>query len=57
MIVDGDVVFDDGLDVPAVEAVIVEAAAALRVELPAITFGYLNPVAARRPRQAPARKA
>ncbi len=56
MIVDGDVVFDDDLDVPTVEAVIVAAAAALRAELPAITFVYLNPVAARRPRQAPARK-
>ena len=52
LIIDGDVVFDDDLDVPAVESVIVATADALRAELPAVTFVYLNPVAARRPRYA-----
>ncbi|HEY5136536.1 MAG TPA: hypothetical protein VIJ41_12140 [Candidatus Nanopelagicales bacterium] len=46
LIVDGDVVFDDDLDVPAVESVIVDAAAGLRRRWPAIAYVYLNPVAA-----------
>lgn len=49
-IVDSDVVFDDSLDVPAIETVIVDAASALRLRWPAIRFVYLNPVAAGRPR-------
>ena len=55
LIVDGDVVFDDQLDVPAVEAVIVSAAMELRAEIPAVSYVYLNPVAERRPRAAPLR--
>ena len=51
LIVDGDVIFDDALDVPAVEDVIVHAAAALRTVWPAIAYVYLNPVAAPRPRR------
>ena len=50
VIVDGDVVFDDDLDVPAVEAVIVAAAAGLRRRWPSIAYVYLNPVAAARSR-------
>ena len=50
VIVDGDVVFDDDLDVPQVEAVIVAAAAGLRRQWPSVAFVYLNPVAAARPR-------
>jgi cation diffusion facilitator family transporter len=50
LIVDGDVVFDDGLDVPAVESVIVGAAERLRHRWPAIAYVYLNPVAAARSR-------
>jgi cation diffusion facilitator family transporter len=50
VIVDGDVVFDDHLDVPQVEAVIVAAAAGLRRQWPSVAFVYLNPVAAARPR-------
>ena len=50
LIVDGDVIFQDSLDVPAVEQVIVEAADALRALWPAVTYVYLNPVAARRSR-------
>jgi len=50
LIVDGDVVFDDDLDVPDVEAVIVGAAARLRHRWPAIAFVYLNPVASARSR-------
>ena len=55
LIVDGDVVFDDDLDVPDVEAVIVGAAAGLRERWPAIAYGYLNPVAAARPRSSRSR--
>jgi cation diffusion facilitator family transporter len=51
VIVDGDVVFEDALDVPAVERVIVEAAAALRRNWPAIAYVYLNPVAQARTRK------
>lgn len=51
LIVDGDVVFDDALDVPRVEAAIVAAAAALRWRWPAIIYVYLNPVAAHRSRR------
>jgi divalent metal cation (Fe/Co/Zn/Cd) transporter len=51
LIVDGDVVFEDSLDVPAVEAVIVNAAGALRELWPAIAYVYLNPVAAPRLRR------
>jgi cation diffusion facilitator family transporter len=51
VIVNSDVVFADGLDVPAVEAAIVSAAAALRREWPAVAYVYLNPVAAARPRR------
>jgi cation diffusion facilitator family transporter len=51
VIVNSDVVFEDGLDVPAVEAAIVSAAAALRREWPAIAYVYLNPVSAARPRR------
>jgi divalent metal cation (Fe/Co/Zn/Cd) transporter len=51
LIVNGDVVFDDDLDVPAVEAAIVTAAAALRVQWPFVAYVYLNPVAASRTRR------
>jgi cation diffusion facilitator family transporter len=51
VIVDGDVVFDDDLDVPEVEAVIVAAASELRRQWPSVAFVYLNPVAAARPRR------
>jgi cation diffusion facilitator family transporter len=51
LIVNGDVVFEDALDVPGVEAVIVDAAQALRRTWPAVAYVYLNPVAAARPRR------
>jgi hypothetical protein len=51
LMVAGDVIFDDALDVPAVEAAIVTAAAALRRGWPATAYVYLNPVAAPRPRR------
>ena len=51
LIVDADVVFDDSLDVPQVEAIIVDAATAMRAKWPTITFVYLNPVAQHRPRR------
>jgi cation diffusion facilitator family transporter len=51
LVVDGDVVFDDGLDVPRVEAAIVDIAAALRAEWPSVVYVYLNPVAAHRDRR------
>jgi cation diffusion facilitator family transporter len=55
VIVDGDVVFEDHLDVPEVEAVIVAAAADLRQRWPSVAFVYLNPVAAPRPRSSRSR--
>jgi cation diffusion facilitator family transporter len=51
LIVDGDVIFEDRLDVPDVEAVIVDAATALRRLWPAVSYVYLNPVAAGRERR------
>jgi cation diffusion facilitator family transporter len=51
LIVDGDVVFEDDLDVPRVEAIIVAAAAAMRHLWPSVAYVYLNPVSARRPRR------
>jgi cation diffusion facilitator family transporter len=51
VIVDGDVIFEDSLDVPAVEASIVLAATALRQSWPSIAYVYLNPVAVSRPRR------
>jgi cation diffusion facilitator family transporter len=51
LIVAGDVIFADRLDVPAVEAAIVAAATALRSGWPAAAYVYLNPVAASRPRR------
>jgi cation diffusion facilitator family transporter len=51
LIVDGDVIFDDTLDVPQVEEAIVDAAAALRAAWPSIAYVYLNPVAAQRSRR------
>lgn len=50
LVVDGDVTFDDRLDVPAVEATITQAATALRERWPAIAYVYLTPVAGARPR-------
>ena len=50
LIVDGDVIFDDELDVPQVEGIIVAAAAGLRARWPAVSYVYLNPVSTLRPR-------
>ncbi len=47
-LVGSDVVFDDALDVPAVEAAVVQASAALRARWPVVTSVHLTPVAARR---------
>jgi cation diffusion facilitator family transporter len=55
-IVDGDVTLDTSLDVPAAEATIAKAAAALRQRWPTVTYVYLTPVAtARRRGGSPAR--
>ena len=51
LIVNGDIIFDDALDVPQVEAAIVDAGAALRAAWPAVTYVYLNPVAGMRSRR------
>jgi cation diffusion facilitator family transporter len=51
-IVDGDVIFDDEMDIPAVEATIVKAAAVLRQRWPSIEYLYLTPVGAARSRRA-----
>jgi cation diffusion facilitator family transporter len=50
LIVNGDVTFDDDLDVPGVETAIARASDALRLRWPSIAFVYLNPVAGHRPR-------
>jgi len=44
LIVNGDVVFDDGLDVPAVEQAISRGAAALARRWPSVDYVYLTPV-------------
>lgn len=52
VIVNADVVFDDALDVPQLERVIVQVASALRAASPSVAYVYLNPVQAQRPRLA-----
>jgi divalent metal cation (Fe/Co/Zn/Cd) transporter len=44
LIVNGDVIFDDELDVPAVEATIRRSADELRKRWPSIDYVYLTPV-------------
>jgi cation diffusion facilitator family transporter len=51
VIVNGDVTFDDGLDVPAVEQTIMWSAAALRERWASIDYVYLTPVPRARPRR------
>ena len=51
LIVGGDVIFDDALDVPKVESAIVDAASELRKFWAMIVYVYLNPVAAHRERR------
>ena len=51
VIVDADVIFEDGLTVPQVEQIIVDAAAALRTRWSTVAYVYLNPVAEHRPRR------
>ena len=54
LIVNGDVTFDDDLDVPAVERTIMRSAAALGERWPSIDYVYLTPVPrARVPRGGP----
>jgi len=53
LIVDGDVIFADDLDVPAVEQTIMRSASALRERWPSIDYAYLTPVPRARPRRAP----
>jgi cation diffusion facilitator family transporter len=45
LIVNGDVVFEDGLDVPAVEETIARSGTALGARWPSIKYVYLTPVA------------
>jgi cation diffusion facilitator family transporter len=52
LIVDGDVIFADELNVPAVEQSIIRSAAALRERWPSIEYVYLTPVSQSRPRRA-----
>jgi cation diffusion facilitator family transporter len=51
VIIDGDVIFDDDLDVPAVERTIMHAVAALRQRWPTVDYVYLTPVARSRTRR------
>ncbi|MCU1456605.1 MAG: Cation diffusion facilitator family transporter [Actinomycetia bacterium] len=51
VIVDGDVVFEDALDVPAVEQTIMRAVAELRERWPSVDYVYLTPVARSRTRR------
>ena len=53
LIVDGDITFDDDLDVPAVERTIMQSAAALRERWPTIDYIYLTPVPQARARRWP----
>ncbi len=52
LLVAGDVVLEDVLDVPAVEGSLVAASVALRRSWPAVVSVYLNPVEAHRSRDA-----
>jgi len=56
LIVNGDVTFDDNLDVPAVEKTITATAAALRERWPTIDYVYLTPVPKARPRRSARRR-
>jgi cation diffusion facilitator family transporter len=56
-IVDGDVTFDDKMDVPAVERTIASTAVALREQWPSIEYLYLTPVPSPRPRRIPRSRA
>lgn len=51
LIVNADIIFDDALDVPQVEAAIVDASTALRANWAAVAYVYLNPVAGVRSRR------
>jgi cation diffusion facilitator family transporter len=50
LVVDGDVIFSDDLDVPVVEQTIMRTTEDLRRRWPSIEFVYLTPVPAKRPR-------
>jgi cation diffusion facilitator family transporter len=52
LIVDGDVIFEDELSAPGIEASIEQAGADLRSRWPEIRYVYLTPVTERRPRDA-----
>ena len=52
VIVDGDILFEDDLDVPAVEQTILRCAKSLRERWPAVQYVYLTPVPEARPRRA-----
>jgi divalent metal cation (Fe/Co/Zn/Cd) transporter len=52
LIVDGDVIFDDDLDIPAVEQIVTRCVAALRERWPLVDYVYLPPVSKARPRRA-----
>jgi len=51
LIVDGDVIFADDLDVPSLEKTIMRCVAALKERWPAIEYVYLMPVPKARPRR------
>jgi SAM-dependent methyltransferase len=51
VIVDGDVIFDDDLDVPGVERTIMHAVTELRERWPVVDYVYLTPVARSRTRR------
>jgi divalent metal cation (Fe/Co/Zn/Cd) transporter len=51
VIVDGDVTFEDDLDVPAVERTIMRAVAELRERWPSVDYAYLTPVERSRTRR------
>jgi len=53
VIVNGDVTFQDDLDIPSVEEAIVRSAAALRGRWPSIDYVYLTPVSQARSRGGP----
>jgi cation diffusion facilitator family transporter len=51
VIVEADVIFEDGLNVPQVEEIIADTGMALRARWPSVAYVYLNPVARHRPRR------
>jgi cation diffusion facilitator family transporter len=53
LIINGDITFEDNVDVSEIETTIMDSAALLRQRWPSIDYVYLTPVGQARPRRAP----